>query len=297
MKLTQCPKGPRREIKLKNVGSVGQDPYEPTAHYDRVTDPWSLLLGEELHYGLFERRDETLAVATAALTSRMILSADLSPGLSVLDVGCGTGAPACQLVRDCGVEVLGITPSGVGVARAQARATGLGIHGVAFEQRDGTVNGLPDASFDRVWVLESSHLMRARDRLMSECARVLRPGGLVVLCDIIRHRDIGFKEVRDRRADFATLRAAFGDAHMESLDYYTGAAARYGLTVNECEDLTDLTLPTFEKWRENARIHRERVLESLKPQELANFERSANILEGFWHDGTLGYGLISARKP
>ena len=48
----------------------------------------------------------------------------------------------------------------------------------------------------------------------------VRPGGRVVLCDIIRHREIPFLEVRARRDDFATLRQAFGDAHMEPLATY-----------------------------------------------------------------------------
>ena len=185
--------------------------FDPTEHYDRITDPWKLLLGEELHYGVFERGDEDLPTATAALTARMVEGAQLAAGLRVLDVGCGTGAPACHLVQEHGVEVLGITPSGVGVRRAQERAAALGLGGATFEARDGTDNGLPDGSFDRVWVLESSHLMRERDQLISECARVLRPGGRVVLCDLIRHRQMSFREVRDRHEDLAILRAVLDE--------------------------------------------------------------------------------------
>jgi cyclopropane fatty-acyl-phospholipid synthase-like methyltransferase len=278
-------------------GDDGTSQYEPAAHYDRITDPWKLLLGEELHYGVFETGSEALPVATAALTARMVEGAQLAPGLRVLDVGCGTGAPACQLVEDHGVEVLGITPSTVGVERARARAAERGLAGATFESRDGTDNGLPDASFDRVWVLESSHLMRERDRLMTECARVLRPGGRLVLCDLVRHRVIPFKEVKERREDFAVLRAAFGDAHMESLEYYEGAATANGLVVDRLDDLTERTLPTFDRWRANARDHRAEVLELMSQEDLDAFERSTDILEGFWRDGTFGYGLIAAQKP
>jgi 27-O-demethylrifamycin SV methyltransferase len=272
--------------------------FDPTEHYDRITDPWKLLLGEELHYGVFEQGDEDLPAATAALTARMVEGAQLQGGLRVLDVGCGTGAPACHLVQDHGVEVLGITPSGVGVARANERAAALGLAEAArFEARDGTDNGLPDESFDRVWVLESSHLMRERDRLISECARVLRPGGRVVLCDLIRHRQMSFREVRDRHEDLAVLRAAFGDAHLESLEYYRGAAEANGLVVDRCDDLTQLTLPTFDRWRSNAAVNRDEVLSLMSAEDLADFERSTDILEAFWRDGTFGYGLVAAAKP
>ena len=139
--------------------------------------------------------------------------------------------------------------------------------------------------------------MRARAQLISECARVLRPGGRMVLCDIIRRRDIPFDEVRARRLDFAVLREAFGDAHMESLDFYGAACEDHGLVVEQSDDLTEATLPTFDRWRDNAERHRVEALAALGPDGLDAFERSTVILRDFWLDGTLGYGLIAARKP
>jgi 27-O-demethylrifamycin SV methyltransferase len=227
----------------------------------------------------------------------MIAAAELHPGLDVLDVGCGSGAPACRLAAEYGVRVVGITTSRAGVAAAQARASAAGLSSAAsFEQRDGTDNGFPAASFDRVWVLESSHLMREREQLVAECARVLRPGGRLVLCDLVRHREIPFQEVRDRRADFVTLREAFGDAHFEPLEFYTAAAARHGLAVDVVSDLTAVTLPTFDRWRANAAAHRGEVSAALGADGLAAFQRSCDILEGFWRDGTFGYGLLAAAK-
>lgn len=266
--------------------------YEPAEHYDRVTGAWRLLLGEELHYGVFENGDEPLDAATGELTRRMLDAAQLIPGLDVLDVGCGTGAPARRLAQDFGVTVMGITTSEVGVAAARER--NADVDGVHFEVRDGTDNGFKDGSFDRVWVLESAHLMRERTRLLSECVRVLRPGGRLVLCDLTRNREISFTEVRDRRDDFATLRTAFGDAHFESVDFYAAHLADRGLTVEQADDLTDKTLPTFDRWRANAATHRHEVVDAIGEDGLEAFEQSCDILEGFWRDGTFGYGLVAA---
>ena len=271
--------------------------YDPATHYDRVTEAWGLLLGPELHYGVFDIGSEPLETATAALTARMVQQAELVPGLQVLDVGCGSGAPACRLVMDHDVEVLGITTSTVGVKVATARARELGLPGATFEVRDGTDNGLPDASFDRVWVLEASHLMPDREALVSECARVLRPGGRFVLCDIIRRREIPFLELKERRADFAVLRSAFGAARMDPLDGYVDLAVQAGLQLASAEDLTVATRPTFARWQSNLDLHRDRVLELLDEQSVRDFEESLRILDGFWGDGTLGYGIMSARKP
>jgi 27-O-demethylrifamycin SV methyltransferase len=271
--------------------------YEPAAHYDRVTEAWGLLLGDELHWGVFRSGDETLEEATGELTSLMIQATQLSPGQRVLDVGCGSGAPARRLATEHGVEVLGITTSRIGVESATLESARLGVPGVTFEQRDGTANGLPDASFDRAWVLESSHLMADRRGLISECARILKPGGRIALCDIIRRREIPFQELKERREDFVILRAAYGAARMDTLDQYSELMEEAGLVVDQVVDITDETLPTLDRWRATADEHRDAVIQLLGEESLATFEDSLGILEGFWRDGTLGYGLISAAKP
>lgn len=272
--------------------------FEPAAHYDRVTAAWGLLLGDELHYGVFERGDEPLAEATGNLTRRMADAADLRPGLRVLDVGCGTGAPACDLAEAHDVTVVGITTSQVGVDAAAGRARSRGLRDrVGFELRDGTDNGLPDATFDRVWVLESSHLMPRRDRLVAECARVLRPGGRMVLCDVIRRREIPFVELRRRTDEFAVLRAAFGNARMDSLAEYAALAADAGLEVDRLDDITEETRPTFARWLENAERHASDVVDALGDDGLDQFREGSRVLDRMWAEGTLGYGLLSARRP
>ena len=271
--------------------------YEPAAHYDRVTDAWGLLLGEDLHYGLFASGEETLPAATGALTDLMVEAAQLRSGLRVLDVGCGSGGPACRIIEDHGVEVLGITTSEVGVAAARERAREGGFTGAEFLTADGTDNGLPDESFDRVWVLESSHLMPDRTALIAECARVLRPGGRMALCDIIRRREIPFLELRDRREDFAVLRSAFGAARMDPLDSYAELATAAGLEVDQALDLSAETRPTFARWQDNLDRHRDHLTKTLGSVSVADFEASLRILDRFWADRTLGYGLLAASKP
>ncbi|MCU1588547.1 MAG: hypothetical protein JWN31_2040 [Frankiales bacterium] len=271
--------------------------YDPASHYDRVTEAWGLLLGDELHYGVFETGDEPLPVATQRLTDLMVEAASLEPGLELLDVGCGTGAPACFLAATHGIRVTGITTSAVGIEEAQARAAALGLTNVAFALRDGMDNGLPDASFDRVWALESSHLMRHRDRLVAESARVLRPGGRLVLCDIVLRRELPFLEVRALRKELALLRDVYGDARMEPLALYASMARDQGLVVEQETDLTAPTRPTFERWRTNAATHRAAVVEALGEADVDAFVESCAVLEKLWDDGVLGYGLLAASRP
>ncbi|MGN6605813.1 MAG: SAM-dependent methyltransferase [Jatrophihabitans sp.] len=278
------------------MSSVTGAEHAPAAHYDHVHAAWRLIMGEEFHYGYFRTPEVPLEEATAALTGLMLDRARVGRGDRVLDVGCGTGRQSCDLAADHGADVLGITTSVEGVAAATALAAERGLTTARFEQRDGTATGLPDGSFDVVWALESSHLMRDRAALLGECARLLDSGGRVVLCDITRQREIPFAEVRRRRADFATLNTAFGDAHMEPLALYAERFTALGLEVADATDITTETLPTFAAWRANVERHEDELRTLLDAADLDAFVRSTEILEAFWRDGTLGYGIICAVK-
>lgn len=279
------------------TSGAGSPSSDPAAHYDRVHGAWRLILGDEFHYGYFEHPGVPLQEATAALTQRMRDRAAIGAGDRVLDVGCGTGRQACDLAADRGASVLGITTSARGVAAAGELASERGVEGVRFERRDGTDSGLADQTFDVVWVLESSHLMRERDALLRECARVLAPGGRLALCDIIRKREIPFAELRSRRADFATLRAAFGDARMDPLEAYASTLEELGMVVTDPADISRPTLPTFAAWRANVEAHEPELDDLIGRRAVEEFVRGTRILESFWLDETLGYGILSAVKP
>ena len=257
---------------------------------------WQLIMGEEFHYGLFESADTPLERATETLTHAMLERAAVGSGDRVLDVGCGTGRQACDLAAGLSASVLGITTSASGVAAATELASDRGLAGAVFEQRDGTDNKLCDGTFDVVWVLESSHLMRDKTALLRECVRVLAPGGRIALCDIIRRRDIPFLEVRARRDDFALLRRAFGDAHMEPLENYTSTLGGYGMTIIDASDISLPTMPTFAAWRANVDSHEDTLRGLVGDKGVTDFVESTHVLEAFWKDETLGYGILAAVK-
>jgi 27-O-demethylrifamycin SV methyltransferase len=278
------------------MGTTNIDMYEPAAHYDHVHRAWQLVMGEEFHYGLFATPDTPLERATEALTRSMLDRARVGSGDRVLDVGCGTGHQACAIVADRSASVLGITTSASGVAAATALAADRGLTGAAFEERDGTDTMLDDGTFDVAWVLESSHLMRDKEALLRECARVLAPGGRLVLCDIVRMRDIPFLEVRARREDFALLRRAFGDAHMVPLEQYAATLTAFGMTITDASDISSSTLPTFAAWRANVDTHEDPLRRLLGDEGVTDFVESTHVLEAFWKDETLGYGILAAVK-
>ncbi len=272
------------------------DRVRPEVLYDRVHEAWRLIMGEEFHYGYFEPQEIDIFSAAQALTREMVARARFTPGERVLDVGCGTGRQACDLVANHGVRVLGVTTSEAGVAAGRRLALERDLPDATFEVRDGTNNGLETGMFDVVWALESSHLMRDRDALLSECVRVLKPGGRIVLCDIIRRRTIPFAEVRARRDEFAVLREAFGDAHMLPLKNYVASLTELGMRIEDATDISAETRPTLAAWRANANDHAAEITPLIGQQGLADFVAATEVLDALWSDETLGYGILCASK-
>ena len=105
----------------------------------------------------------------------------LRPGLSALDVGCGTGAEAVFLAA-AGLAMLGVDSSPVALELAARRAAAAGVK---IEWRLGDATRLPvsDNGVDLVLDRGCFHVVARRRRRLyaKEVARVLRPGGTLLL--------------------------------------------------------------------------------------------------------------------
>jgi ubiquinone/menaquinone biosynthesis C-methylase UbiE len=128
------------------------------------------------------------------LRNRAADLAQLQPGEAVLDVGCGTGALALEAYKRVGAagRVCGIDPGPRQVARARSKA---GRAGIPIEFQVGVIERLAflDQSFDAVLsTLLMHHLPDDLKRLgLAEIARVLKPGGRLVIVDFKRAEQHG----------------------------------------------------------------------------------------------------------
>jgi cyclopropane-fatty-acyl-phospholipid synthase len=98
-------------------------------HYDLTPAIYDLFLDADRQYSCayFAQEGVSLDAAQAAKKSHIARKLLLSPGMRVLDIGCGWGGLALTLARDHGARVTGITLSQeqLGVARERAKAAGL----------------------------------------------------------------------------------------------------------------------------------------------------------------------------
>lgn len=96
-------------------------------------------------------------------------------GLDVLDLGCAGGFMA-EAVAKRGARVTGIDPAHEAVAAARAHAIGEGLD-IAYDEGSGEALPYADASFDAVVCVDVLEHVADLDAVLSEIARVLRPGG------------------------------------------------------------------------------------------------------------------------
>ncbi|HJR19392.1 MAG TPA: class I SAM-dependent methyltransferase [Actinomycetota bacterium] len=102
-------------------------------------------------------------------------AADRIAGMNVLDAGCGEGYGSAMLAEHAASVV------GVDLERDVIEHAAERYPNVRFQTGDLATLGFPDASFDAVVTFQVIEHMQSPRGFLTECGRVLRPGGLLVL--------------------------------------------------------------------------------------------------------------------
>ena len=179
-----------------NAGQGSPDLDAVRRFYDRNT-PAFVALGQGGHVGAIHRAvwgpgvdsgegafhfvEDRIADAIRALGPAQELD-----HLRVLDLGCGVGASLCYLAGRMPLTCTGITLSPVQVRVAAGRIAGLGL-GDRVRVVEGSYTALPESvgTVDAAYAIESFVHGPDPKAFFSEAARVIRPGGVLAICDDI----------------------------------------------------------------------------------------------------------------
>jgi len=107
----------------------------------------------------------------------------------VLDVACGTGVVVFSLAKTA-KEVIGLDLTGEMLQKARKQRHEQGIANVHFELGEAEALPFEDGAFDVTVCRMSVHHFSEPAKSMAEMARVTRPGGRVVIADIVSSSDI-----------------------------------------------------------------------------------------------------------
>jgi SAM-dependent methyltransferase len=150
----------------------------------RLSERWCTITLGGAYLGMIgslEARGRTTGYL--GVVRRLIEEAELRPGETVLEVGCGTGVLDRWLARQTGRanHIVGIDISRYVLREAAALARQAGLEGVV-EFREGSAEALPfpENSFDVA--MSSTVIQRVNaDQMLREMVRVTKPGGRVAV--------------------------------------------------------------------------------------------------------------------
>lgn len=188
---------------------------------------------ENLHYGLWTGLEVTAGNLRAAqdnYTAKLFgYLPPVEPGgrLRILDIGGGAGETAKKLLA-LGHSVEIVVPSPFLAARCRANAPGATVHECTFEAFQGT------GPFDLCLFSESFQYIPLGESL-PKCARLLAPGGQVLIADCFRTEAYRGRAVHGPQPGGGHQIAAFHAAVRET-----------GYVLAAEEDITDAVAPSID---------------------------------------------------
>lgn len=148
--------------------------------------------------------------------------------LTLADVGCGTGTLTFELARFAR-KVIGVDLSQEMLRRARAVAKARGLGNVEFRRGDAFQPPLKAGSVDAAFCVMVLHFLPDPQRAVAALCRICRPGGSVILVDLVEHKQEWMREQMAHQwlgFDRESVEKWFYQAGAESVDYdLTGSFA------------------------------------------------------------------------
>ena len=175
-------------------------------------------------------------------------TAELGPGDDVLDAGCGYGTNAIHSMDMFGPRrIVALNTAGAQIehGRRLLAASRWGER-IAFQHGSATHIAQRDGTFDKVISIEAAFHFPPRSAFFREARRVLRPGGLLTIADLIsvppqnalQRVQLGFI----RRALQIPAQNVYG------LDRYREELEDAGFVVEHIASIREHVLPQYQRW-------------------------------------------------
>ncbi len=203
-------------IIMKNMENIGLSEVR-NVYSGPEGELWELIMGEQIHVGGF------------ASSMDLAEKAGIGSGMNGVDLCCCNGAGMRFLVRFRGVaRMRGVDATGTVVEQGRRRCEQEGLSDkVEFTLADVCDSGLADASADFVWGEDAWCYVVDKEKLISEAARIVKPGGIIAFTDWIE----GKAGLTDAEAERFLTFMKF--PNVQSLEGYSDL-----LTANDCEVVT-----------------------------------------------------------
>jgi ubiquinone/menaquinone biosynthesis C-methylase UbiE len=169
------------------------------------------------------------------------------PGLHLLDIGCGLGGASRYFAHERGCRVTGVDLTEEYVLTAETLSELVGLkHRVAYQQGSALALPFDPGSFDGAYMLHVGMNIGDKAKLFSEARRVLKPGGIFGIYDVMRESSEG--DLRFPVPWTANAETSF----VESAAYYRQLLDAAGFQVQSERNRREFAIEFFDQMRARA---------------------------------------------
>ncbi|CAI7575997.1 unnamed protein product [Penicillium pancosmium] len=207
-------------------------------YYNLATDLYEYGWGSSFHFCRFAF-GEPFNQAIARHEHYLAMHTGLKDGMKVLDVGCGVGGPAREMVKFSGAHVTGLNNNDYQIDRATHYAEKQGLsEKMAFVKGDFMQMKFPDNSFDAVYAIEATVHAPELVGVYSEIFRVLKPGGKFGVYEWLMTDEYDNNNAEHRRIRLG-IEQGDGISNMVTISEGIKAIQDAGFELLHHEDLAD----------------------------------------------------------
>ena len=231
-----------QQNKMTTVAAVSRLRNDPQYH-DLIRDSY---LDQDVHAAAERFFDSAEFEEVCRLLGQRIT------GLEILDLGAGTGIASYAFARSGAQSVYSLEPdeSDIGRGAINQLVDGMSIEPLAGF---GEAIPLPDQSVDIVYGRQVLHHTSDLRQVMHECARVLKPGGRLLIC---REHVVDDEQQLNQFLNEHPIHQLAGGEHAYSLETYTDAITGAGLQLMKVLGPWDSIINAFPAARNNEELSR-----------------------------------------
>ncbi|MFF1555669.1 cyclopropane mycolic acid synthase family methyltransferase [Rhodococcus erythropolis] len=243
------------------------------SHYDLDDEFFALFLDSTRTYSCayFEREDMSLKDAQLAKIDLALGKCNLTPGMTLLDIGCGWGSTIIRAADKYDVNVIGLTLSRNQyryirqIVTSTPRRRQIEVRLQGWEDFDGYADRIVS-----IGAFEHFRLERYDD-FFRKCAAILPPDGRFLLHTIVgfgqKLREMGIPITReDIQFHRFILREIFPGGQIPLPDWVVDHAVNAGFTVERIQALQPHYARTLDLWVESLRAHRTEAIKTTSEQ-------------------------------
>jgi len=191
--------------------------------------------GENARTGCFTKNTRLISDAVTEADRQIITRLSPEKGAKVLDIGCGTGYATRLIAEKYGCHASGIDVATHRINRACEIAQDT-PH-LTFQQADLSALPYKPQTFDSALAREVLSYSQDVPAALAECARVLKPGGRLVITEL----------TAKQQGKSDTLMKAIGARSLLSINEWEDALSTAGFDVTTVEDCTERQRQTYQQ--------------------------------------------------